>query len=169
MKTLYIVRHAKSSWDYPDLTDHDRPLLEKGKKRTKKIIDFILDKSIQVDYIISSSAVRALETAKFLARAMRYPVEDIKVDPQVYHADAEKLKDQFFDLSDKYNSVMLFGHNPAFTNFANFFLEEKIDWLPTSGIVCIDFETEKWDQIFIAVSHTKFIITPKMLKASENV
>lgn len=168
MKTLYIVRHAKSSWDYPELTDHDRPLLEKGKKRTKKIIDFILDKSIQVDYIISSSAVRALDTAKFLARAMRYPVEDIKVDPQVYHADAEKLKDQFFDLSDKYDSVMLVGHNPTFTNFANYFLEEKIDWLPTSGIVCIDFETEKWDQIFIAVSHTKFIITPKMLKASEN-
>lgn len=167
MKTLYIVRHAKSSWDYPDLSDHDRPLLEKGKKRIKKIIDYILGKNIQVDYIISSSAVRALETARFLARAMKYPVDQIKIDPQVYHANAEKLKDQFFDLSEQYKSVMIIGHNPTFTNFSNFFLKEKIDWLPTSGIVCIEFDTDYWDKIFSAKCRTKFIVAPKMLKSGK--
>ncbi|MCF8230014.1 MAG: histidine phosphatase family protein [Bacteroidales bacterium] len=166
MKTLYIVRHAKSSWDYPDLPDHDRPLLEKGKKRTKKIIDFLLENKVRVDYIISSSAERALETAKFLARAMNYPIEDIKVDPQVYHADVAKLEDQFYDLSDQFQSLMIVGHNPTFTNFANEFLENKIDWLPTSGIVCIEFDTNYWEKIFDVKSKTRFIIYPKMLKKS---
>lgn len=166
MKTLYIVRHAKSSWDHPDLHDHDRPLLEKGKKRTKKIIDHLTDKQIKVDYILSSSAVRALETAKYLARALHYPLEEIKVDSQIYRADANKLKDQFYDLSDKLKSIMIVGHNPTFTNFANYFLEEKIDWLPTSGVISINFDTDQWDRIFEAESRLNFFITPKMLKKS---
>ncbi len=164
MKTLYIVRHAKSSWDYPDLTDHDRPLLEKGKKRTKSIIDYLLDKNIKIDLIITSSALRSHETAKYLASALRYPVVDIKVDPQVYHADSEKLKDQFFDLSKRYQSVMIVGHNPAVTNFSNLFLNQKIDWLPTSGIVAVEFNTDEWDKIFDAEYSIRFIVYPKMLK-----
>ncbi len=166
MKTLYLVRHAKSSWDHPELSDHDRPLLEKGKKRTKKIIDFLLEKEVKVDYIISSSAVRALETAKFLARAVQYPLEEVKVDPQVYHANTDRLQDQFYDLSDQFDSVMIVGHNPTFTNFANEFLEDKIDWLPTSAIVCIEFETNHWEQIFEAPRRTKFVVSPRMLKKS---
>ncbi|HQQ12358.1 MAG TPA: histidine phosphatase family protein, partial [Bacteroidales bacterium] len=67
MKTLYIVRHAKSSWDFPEVSDHDRPLLEKGKKRTRKIIDFLQKKKVKPDLIISSSALRARETAGYLA------------------------------------------------------------------------------------------------------
>lgn len=166
MKTIYIVRHAKSSWDHPDLNDHDRPLLEKGKKRTKKIIDYLLDKQLKVDYIISSSAVRALETAKYIARALNYPLEDIKIENQLYHANADQLKGQFYDISDKYKSIMIVGHNPTFTNFANYFLEEKIDWLPTSAVISVNFDTDHWDKIFESESSLNFIIAPKMLKKS---
>lgn len=168
MKKLYIVRHAKSSWDYPDLPDHDRPLLEKGKKRTKTIIDYLLAQDVQVDFIISSSAVRALETAKYIARALNYVLDEIKVDPQVYHAGITQLEDQFYDLSDQYQSVMIVGHNPAFTNFANLFLDTKIDWLPTSGIVCIEFDTNHWDRIFESDLKTCFVISPKMLRKEKN-
>ena len=67
MKTLYIVRHAKSSWDHPGLGDDQRPLLEKGKKRTKYVVDYFLENNCRPDLIISSHAVRAFETAKIIA------------------------------------------------------------------------------------------------------
>ena len=79
MKTLYIVRHAKSSWDQAGLADHQRPLLEKGKKRTKRIIDYLLENNIKADLIISSHAVRALETARIIGYALNYPVDEIRI------------------------------------------------------------------------------------------
>ncbi len=168
MKKLYIVRHAKSSWDYPELSDHDRPLLEKGKKRTKLINDYLISNHIKVDFIISSPAVRALETAKFIARAIDYSIDEIKVDPQIYHANVNKLEDQFYDLSDHYQSVMIVGHNPTFTSFANLFLDTSIDWLPTSGIVCIEFDTDYWDKIFESKRKTIFVISPRMFRKDKN-
>ncbi|HKK10793.1 MAG TPA: histidine phosphatase family protein, partial [Bacteroidales bacterium] len=98
MKTLYIVRHAKSSWEYPELPDSQRPLLEKGKKRTKRIIDFLLEKNTVVDYIISSPAVRAYETAKIIGKALKHHENEIQRDSLLYSADAERLHNLFFDL-----------------------------------------------------------------------
>jgi phosphohistidine phosphatase len=166
MKTLYIVRHAKSSWKYPELSDEERPLLEKGKKRTKKIIDYLLENNVKVDYIITSHAVRALETAKILGHALNYPEDEIKIDHEIYFADSDKLFNQFYDLPDRYDYVMMVGHNPALTNFANFFVTPKIDWLPTSGIVCIEFDTDSWDKVPTASPNTRFVIYPKMLTSS---
>lgn len=163
MKTLYLVRHAKSSWNYPELMDEERPLLEKGKKRTKKVIDYLLKNKVEVDCIKSSHAVRAMETAKIIAHALNYPVDGIKVERQIYHANAELLFDQFFDLPESVDSLMLVGHNPAFTNFANYFLDRKIDWLPTSGVVSITFKTDAWDQIIQAKRKTNFVVLPKKL------
>lgn len=163
MKTLYIVRHAKSSWNYPELSDEERPLLEKGKKRTKKIIDYLQQKELSLDLIISSHAKRALETAKIIAHGLNYPPENILISRQVYHASADKLYDQFFDLSNNVDNLMIVGHNPALTNFANHFLHEKIEWLPTSGVVSVSFNTRIWINLPMAESTTNFIIYPKML------
>ncbi len=79
MKTLYIVRHAKSSWDHPGLGDDQRPLLEKGKKRTKYVVDYFLENNINPDLIISSHAVRAFETAKIIATSLDYPENKINL------------------------------------------------------------------------------------------
>ncbi len=163
MKTLYLVRHAKSSWNFPDLADDERPLLEKGKKRTKKVIDYLLANNVHVDYIISSHAIRALETAKIIAHALNYPLNEIKVERQIYHANADKLYNQFFDLPEKCDALMLVGHNPTFTSFANHFLDNKIDWLPTSGVVSVSFDTDRWEDVISADRKTDFIVYPKIL------
>ncbi|MEA3479029.1 MAG: histidine phosphatase family protein [Bacteroidota bacterium] len=163
MKTLYIVRHAKSSWDYPELMDEERPLLDKGKKRTKKVVDFLLTKGVSLDSVKSSHAVRALETARIIAHAVHFPVDDIIVEKQIYHASAEQLFDQFNDLSDNIQSLMMVGHNPTFTNFANYFLDSGIEWLPTSGIVSISFDTESWVDVMKAKRKTNFVVYPKMI------
>ena len=163
MKTLYIVRHAKSSWKVKDIPDEERPLLEKGKKRTKKIIDHFHDRDITINYLVTSHAVRALETAKMLAKGLNYPSDKIRIDKRLYHADSDELLNEFYDIPPRFSSVMLVGHNPALTNFVNLFIKPKIDWIPTSGVVGIEFDTDKWEEIVEAKSRLKFVIFPKML------
>jgi len=163
MKELYIVRHAKSSWDYPTLTDHERPLTEKGKKRTRKIIEHLQKQGVKPDFILCSSDLRTRETAAYLASGLGVDKLLIKTDPAMYHADAELLLTEFDDLSDQFSSVMIVGHNPALTNFVNYFLVPPIDWLPTSGVVALQFETDSWDQIRNASYKVLFVVYPKLL------
>lgn len=163
MKTLYVVRHAKSSWSHIDLPDHDRPLLEKGKKRTRKIINFLKEEGVTVDFIISSSAIRASETALYFAKGLNYAANEIKTDPAMYYASAEDIFMQFNDLNDDYSKVMIVGHNPALTNFVNCFIQPPIDWLPTSGVISIKFKTDKWEEIRESKFEIGFVIFPKLL------
>ena len=114
--------------------------------------------------IISSHAVRAHETAKIIARAIGYPPENIRIDRMLYHANADRMADQFFDVPDTVNSIMLVGHNPTFTNFVNLYLDEKIDWLPTSAVACVEFDTDEWIKVPTAKYNTKFVVTPKEVK-----
>jgi phosphohistidine phosphatase len=164
MKTLYIVRHGKSSWDQAIQSDHDRPLLEKGIVKTKRIAHAMFKKQCKLDALISSSAVRAFETAKILATGLSFPIENIRVEPLIYEAHTQLLKDIFYSLDSGLDSVMIVGHNPTFTGFANLFLLKEIDWLPTSAVVCVEFECQTWAEIFLSKSQAKFILFPRMLK-----
>lgn len=150
-----------------DIPDEQRPLLEKGKKRTKKVINYLHENHIKVDYIISSHAVRAHETAKILANALKYPVSNIKIDSQIYHADGDGILNQFYGLPDHYDSVMIVGHNPSLTDFVNIFLKTPIDNLPTSGMVSFTFDTDNWEKVADAGRKTNFILFPKELPGKE--
>jgi phosphohistidine phosphatase len=104
-----------------------------------------------------------LETAKILAHALDYPTDKINIDPSVYHSSGDRLYDQFFDLSDEYKSVMIVGHNPAFTDFVNHFLDPMIDNLPTSGVVSVSFFTDRWDEVPEARFKVNFTVYPKLI------
>lgn len=164
MKTLYLLRHAKSSWQNPDLDDFDRPLLEKGLKRSKLIIDYLHENETKVDLIVSSPAVRALATAEIFARALNYPVDNIRKERKLYFGDSDSFYEQFFDVPKHVNSMMLVGHNPAISTFANQFLEKKIDFLPTSGVVSISFNTDQWEKAGVAKRKVNFVIYPRMFR-----
>jgi phosphohistidine phosphatase len=166
MKTLYIVRHAKSSWDHPGLSDDQRPLLQKGKKRTKLVTDYLQKNNNQPALILSSHATRAYETAKLFANALGFPENKIIVTESIYHGNADTMINTLFGIADDIDSLMMFGHNPTFTYFANMFLDNSIENLPTSGVVCIEFKTDKWEEIMTAEKRTKFVISPKILKIS---
>lgn len=163
MKTLYIVRHAKSSWDYPQLKDHDRPLLPKGRKRTLKIADFLKNNDVEVDLMLSSTAVRAYETSRIIAEKINYPEENIVKEKGLYHSDPSGILDYLFGIDNKHGSVMIFGHNPTFTFLANKFLQEPVDWMPTSAVVSIVFDTDKWEDIMLSERKMNFVVFPKML------
>jgi phosphohistidine phosphatase len=167
MKTIYIVRHAKSSWDKIDLPDEKRHLMEKGRIRTQRVVNYLLEKQLGVDYIISSHAVRAHETAKILAQGLKYPVENIKIDPQLYHAEGDSIRDQIFELPDRFNSVMIVGHNPSLTDLVNLFMPSPIDNLPTSGVASFSFDADSWEKAQNLVPKTNFILFPKELTGKD--
>lgn len=164
MKTIYIVRHAKSSWDDLSLSDHDRPLLPVGVKRTQRVAEYLKSKSIHPGLLLSSSAVRALETAKIIAAGIGYPPDKIKVEPRFYEASADTILTGLYALPDDLDSVMIFGHNPTVTVFVNLYLKRGIDNLPTSGVVAVRFKTGKWENIAGAHFKVNFVVFPKMLK-----
>jgi phosphohistidine phosphatase len=164
MKTLYIVRHAKASLKRPEIPDLERPLLEKGKKRTKRIIDYLLLRRIKPDIILTSNARRAVDTAKYIAKGLSCSENKIRVLSYFYRIDAQGLINEFMDFSDQYKSVMIVGHNPALTNFVNHFTKNKHDSLPTSSVVCLKFKTNNWDEIETAKFNIEFIVTPTMLR-----
>ncbi|MCK9451655.1 MAG: histidine phosphatase family protein [Bacteroidales bacterium] len=165
MKTLYILRHAKSSWaSVEQLPDHERPLLEEGKKRTRKLINYLLQNEIKPELIVSSTAKRASETAGYIASALAVDHAQIKLVPSLYNAGSEHIFNQFIDLDDSMNSLMIVGHNPSLTNFVNHWLKPQIDWLPTSGLVGIEFDTAHWEELPKANAKVKFMVYPKLLK-----
>ena len=164
MKTLYLVRHAKSSWEEPGVSDADRPLMPKGVKKTKLIVDFLLERGTTIDLIISSPAVRAYETARIIAEGLNYPVKKIKIDRKIYDSYYDRILDIIYGTSDDLNSLMIFGHNPTITNLANLFLHPGIDYMPTSCVVCLSFNIDRWEDIPSNEAIKEFIVFPKMLK-----
>jgi phosphohistidine phosphatase len=163
MKTLYIIRHGKSSWEEARQRDHDRILLPKGVKRTLKIGNFLKSRNIQADLIISSSANRAYETAAIIAGVIDYPLNKIDKQASFYNAEDSTILDHLFSIDNEINSVMIFGHNPTFTNLANIFLGDIIDWMPTTAVLSINFATHKWEDLMLADKKKNFLVTPKML------
>jgi phosphohistidine phosphatase len=169
MKILYIARHAKSSWDFSSIPDYDRPLLEAGMLRTKKIIKHLKTQEAKPDLIVSSHALRARETARMIADGLSYPAEKIVINEAIYHGDINDIINLISTLTDDKEKVMIVGHNPTLTSLSNIFLSDPIDWLPTSGVVCIEFNTDKWKNIMQAEKKTRFVITNKLIKELKKV
>jgi phosphohistidine phosphatase len=165
VKKLYIARHAKSSWDDMSVSDHDRDILEKGVKRTLKVAGYLKEKGEIPSLIISSSAKRALKTARLFAEVFRYPVENILVSASLYGCHEDDIFEELYGLSANVTSVMVVGHNPAFTGFANLFLKNghKIDNLPTSGVVAVKLKIDDWEKVYGAASKMLFKAFPKDL------
>ena len=147
MKTLYIVRHAKSSRDDISLQDWERPLNEAGIERATRISKTLKQKNILPDKIISSHAVRAYNTAILFAMNMDYPVSQIEVSKKIYEKQVPALLDLIRSFGDTFSSVMLFGHNPDFTNLYNYLSGENIAKLSTSAVARIDFDVKGWRQV----------------------
>ena len=151
MKTLYLVRHAKSSWENPDLSDFDRPLNNRGKKDAPRMGKRLKERRVTPDIMLSSPAERALVTCKEIATILGFPQGKIKTDKRLYHADADQILKVLKELKDSPRDdgevVMIFGHNPGFTEFANSLLNETIMNIPTCGVVHAELNIDHWKDI----------------------
>jgi phosphohistidine phosphatase len=151
MKHLFLVRHAKSSWDDPALADFDRPLNTRGERAAPIMGKRLRERGIHPDWMISSPAVRALSTCRLLAEKLGFAETKIKTDRTLYHASEDQLLHvvkNIPDLPDTEEVAFLFGHNPGLTEFANRLLGEQIENIPTCGVVEAQLKIARWQDAY---------------------
>ena len=146
MKTLFLVRHAKSSRDDPALPDKKRPLNDRGMRDAPRIGERLAKQDVKPDLILSSPALRALATAEIIAKKLDYKVKDIVVDERLYAAEPDDLLDVIHELGEKPKRVMLFGHNPEFAELAHRLSSEITD-LPTCAVAEFRFDIKSWSNV----------------------
>lgn len=161
MKTLIIVRHAKSSWNDPALKDFDRPLNLRGEKDAPDMGKRIELRNIVPDLILSSPANRAYSTASIIAQFLSYPAKNIQTNPQIYHASSAELLEVLKSQENTINTLMFFGHNPGFTSLANFLTNEALENIPTSGAMGIQLNISDWKDIGKNKGNVLFYDYPK--------
>ena len=147
MKYLTLIRHAKSSWDDPSLDDFDRPLNKRGKKNAPEMGQRLYEHGIVPDAIVTSPAKRARKTAKLIALELEVDFDSIYYLDDLYHASVLDLVRIIQSLDDKWDDVFLFGHNPGFTDLANFFIPTYIENIPTCGVLRLDLPFESWNDV----------------------
>jgi phosphohistidine phosphatase len=161
MKTLILVRHAKSSWDTPDTNDIDRPLNERGKKDAPEMAKRLKDRKIDIDLFVSSPAKRARKTAKYFAEEFDVKKEDIKIVDDLYLASQSSFLKTITALGDKKDVVALFSHNPGITEFANSLTNTRIDDMPTCSVFALKVDTKSWADFESAEKKFLFFDHPK--------
>lgn len=160
MKSLILVRHAKSSWDF-DVEDVDRPLNHRGLADAPAMAERLVKKEIKIDAFISSPAKRATGTAAFFAEAYGQKFQDIITIPELYEATAIVFQKVVENLQDEYENVALFSHNPGITDFVNILTSVKTDDMPTCSVFAVKANAENWRAFADAAKEFWFFDCPK--------
>jgi phosphohistidine phosphatase len=145
MKILTLVRHAKSSWNHPDLNDRQRPLNARGERDAPDMGQRIVAHGIRPSLIITSPATRAWTTAKIIASEIGYPIEFLQREDSLYLASLDDLLGAVVAQETGFNSLMVVGHNPGLTEFANFLIPGLTNNLPTAGVVSVQIDQDDWN------------------------
>ena len=146
MKTLYIVRHAKSSWDVMGQPDEERPLNERGKKDAPEMGKRLKDKVSAIDVFISSPAKRAFRTARHFIKQFGGKKKDIIVEDKLYPGGISDFYEVIATLKNKHDSAAMFAHNPGVTDFVNTLTDQRIDNMPTCSVFGVKADIQSWTE-----------------------
>lgn len=163
MKTLYLIRHAKSDWSDGSLSDFERGLKKRGHKDLNTISSYMSLQHLKPDLILSSLALRAETTATELAKKIDYNGR-IHYMAELYNSRPEILMNVLTLQDDDDDTIFLIGHNPELTEFANFLIEDNFSKLPTLGVLAIKLNIESWVDIHEKCGEIDFFIQPKQFK-----
>ena len=161
MKTLILVRHAKSDWNDPAVGDSERPLNERGKKDAKEMAKRLKKRGLKIDAFISSPAKRAFRTARAFAKAFDVKKDEIQTDKHLYGALPAQFEQTVASLNDKYNTVALFSHNPGITDYVNTLCNVHTDDMPTCAIFAVQANVQNWKDFAKAEKNFLFYDYPK--------
>ncbi len=161
MKTVYLLRHAKSSWKH-DLPDHKRPLKKRGRNDAVLVSEFVKNKLAAPQHLFTSDAVRAKSTARYFKEAFNLKDSQFSKHPELYDFSGHEVMQFIHTIDNNLDLVMLAGHNHAFTSIANMLGNQYIENVPTCGFVVITFKEDNWKKI--TSGETTFTIFPKQLK-----
>lgn len=162
MKTIYFVRHAKSSWDDITLDDHDRPLNSRGKRDAPMMAQRLADLGVTADGLVSSTARRAKDTSEAFRRALDISAANCQYDQSLYHAWPAGIEKRVQKVSDDWDTVLFFGHNPGYTDLANQPKHQSfIGNVPTCGIVMVEADVDSWTNFTLAKARRAGYFYPK--------
>ncbi len=161
MRTLYLTRHAKSSWDDPDTDDFNRPLNARGERDAPFMAKVFSERGEPVDRLVSSPAVRAITTARIYAKAMGVDTDRIMQDKGLYLAPTAMLLRTINLWADDTQRVMIFGHNPGFSELVDQLSDGDIGELPTCATVRMDFTVDSWGDVNMGLGTLVWFDYPK--------
>jgi phosphohistidine phosphatase len=164
MKHLLIIRHAKSSWDNPDIEDKERPLNKRGLEDAPLMAKVFKNFDFKLDKIFSSSALRARMTIEILAKELNIPENLIEYSDELYNASRRDILNFIKSVDDNFNSLAIIGHNPGLTDLVHYLLYDFDYELPTCAIVGVDLDIEKWSDIKSGTGILRFFEYPKKHK-----
>ena len=162
MKSLIIVRHAKSSWEIAGQDDFDRTLNARGKKDAPEMARRLLARNIKIEVFVSSPAVRAKETAAFFAQAYHAAPQQVKYVPALYLAAAEAFMPVIESIDDAFDTAAVFSHNPGITGFVNTLTSVKTDDMPTCGVFAVHCPVSSWKEFGKTAKEFWFFDYPKL-------
>ncbi|HVW62845.1 MAG TPA: histidine phosphatase family protein [Puia sp.] len=163
MKTLLIVRHAKSSWDNASLSDIDRPLNDRGKRDAPVMAGRLIKAGVKIDLFVSSTAKRARHTAEIFLHEFGRKEKELVILQELYHAQVQDFKEVVAGLDDRYGSAALFSHNPGITAFANVLTTVRLDNMPTCSIFAVTSQAESWRDFLSTGTSFWFFDYPKSI------
>jgi len=161
MKTLYLARHAKSYWKDQSIPDFDRPLNSRGKRDAPFMGEVLKDRKVIPDLIISSPAKRTKKTAIEIASKIGYFEKKILYNEELYEASSNTIIKVLNKIDEKYNSVMIFAHNPGLTLLNNHISNNYIENIPNCGIVALQLD-KKWNELSKNTCKFLFFEYPKL-------
>ncbi|MBS1660905.1 MAG: histidine phosphatase family protein [Bacteroidetes bacterium] len=162
MKTLIVIRHAKSSWDSADISDFDRPLNDRGRRDAPAMAARLIKAGVSIDRFVSSPAKRARQTAEHFIHAFDRKEKEIQFIEELYHASLETFRDVVAALDDKDDTVAIFSHNPGITAFVNVLTSVRIDNMPTCAVFAAKSPAEHWTEFQSAGPQFWFLDYPKL-------
>ena len=162
MKSLLLVRHAKSSWESPSQQDFDRPLNDRGNRDAPVMASRLLERKIAIDVFVTSTAERAQSTAKYFIKAFAAKKDRVIGLHDLYHASASVIYNVIRQLDDKYNTAAIFSHNPGITEMVNTLGVARLDNMPTCGVFAVRADVETWADFKDAPKHFWFFDYPKL-------
>ena len=161
MKTLLLIRHAKSSWDNSILSDFERPLNERGKQDAPMMAKRIKDKKIEIDAFVSSPAKRAKKTAELFMHEFDGKEKKLVLVPSLYEASLNNFYDAVANLKDRNDTVALFSHNPGITDFVNSLECSPVYNMPTCAVYALKIKIKNWSDFKEAEKELLFFDYPK--------
>lgn len=162
MKTIYLLRHAKSSWKDESLSDIERPLNGRGQKASETMGAFLKREKVMVDLVLSSSAVRARQTTDRLLAAANIST-DVRFDERIYEAEVQRLLEIVKQIENTKKSVLLVGHNPGFEEFLEW-LTGTFDTMPTATLAKVVLKTSSWSGVREKAGTLEWIVKPRQLQ-----
>jgi len=160
MKKIILIRHAKSAWDDLSLSDHDRPLADRGLHDAPIMAKRLKKRRIYPEIILSSTAKRAKETAKIIAKELEFPVSEVILEGNLYHASPNKILKYIHQQNDSKETMIVVGHNPGFNDLIEY-LGGKLDNLPTSGQFGFLMKADSWSKFGPNTAEVWFVDYPK--------